>query len=162
MYVEMRNALADAIVDCDQRSIGFHSCLHGTGKQLCGGKEGPDQLSRQISQRLIMLARNEQAMAWKERPVIEERQRERVFVNHPGGIGPRNDGAEQAGHDYQFVIDPSGRKYVCARLVTGCVISAICFNCFMSSSTPRPGRSLAYSFPFLKSRHTGKCGSVRP
>src|SRR6266567_828251 len=31
----------------------------------------------------------------------------------------------------------------------------------MSSSTPNPGRSLGYSLPFLKSRHTGKCGSVR-
>ncbi len=43
---------------------------------------------------------------------------------------------------YQFVIEPSGRKYVCARAVTRCVISAICFNGFMSNSTPKPERSL--------------------
>src|SRR4051794_22636301 len=42
---------------------------------------------------------------------------------------------------YQFVMEPSGRKYVCARAVTGCVISAISFSCFLSSSTPSPGRS---------------------
>src|SRR5439155_3065823 len=56
---------------------------------------------------------------------------------------------------YQFVIEPSGRKYVCARLVTGCVTSEIIFNCFISNSTPSPGRSFGQSLPFLKSTHTG-------
>ena len=42
---------------------------------------------------------------------------------------------------YQFVIDPSGRKYVCARAVTRSVHSATCFSFDISSSTPRPGRS---------------------
>src|SRR4051794_31710725 len=63
---------------------------------------------------------------------------------------------------HQFVIDPSGRKYVWARAVTGSVISAICVRCFKSSSTPNPGRSFGYSFPSLKSRHTGTCSRVRP
>src|SRR5215472_16550609 len=43
---------------------------------------------------------------------------------------------------YQFVIDPSGRKYVCARLVSYFVTSRICVSLLMSSSTPSPGRSL--------------------
>ena len=38
-----------------------------------------------------------------------------------------------------FVIDPSGRKYVWARLVSNFVTSMICVSCFISSSTPRPG-----------------------
>ena len=74
---------------------------------------------------------------------------------------PSNSEAEKS-LAYQFVIEPSGRKYVCARFVTGCAISAICFNCAMSSSTPNPGRSFGKSLPFLKSRQTGRCGSVRP
>ena len=162
MHVKMRHALAHSIVDRNERSIGLHGVLHGPGKPLRCGKKWFDQLSRQIAERFIMLARNEQTMPRKERPVIQERERMRILIDDPRRMCPRNDRAEQAGHDYQFVIDPSGRKYVCARFVTGCVISAICFNCFMSSSTPRPGRSFAYSFPFLKSRQTGRCGSVRP
>src|SRR5215469_952199 len=63
---------------------------------------------------------------------------------------------------YQLVIDPSGRKYVCARAVTGSVISAIWVSCLKSNSTPRPGLSLGNSFPSLKSRQTGRWGKVRP
>jgi len=43
---------------------------------------------------------------------------------------------------YQLVIDPSGRKYVCARLVSYFVTSRIGVSLFMSSSTPSPGLSL--------------------
>ncbi len=43
---------------------------------------------------------------------------------------------------YQFVMEPSGRKYVCARFVMRSLISAICCSGLKSTSTPRPGRSL--------------------
>src|SRR4029077_5756658 len=42
---------------------------------------------------------------------------------------------------YQFVMDPSGRKNVCARLVSYFVTSKIGFRLLMSSSTRSPGRS---------------------
>src|SRR5579875_1838375 len=41
-----------------------------------------------------------------------------------------------SGRVHQFVMDPSGRKYVWARLVTGWVISVITFRYLISSSTP--------------------------
>ena len=63
---------------------------------------------------------------------------------------------------YQFVIDPSGRKYVCARFVSYFVTSMIGVSLLISSSTPSPGLSLGYSFPFLKSKQTGTCGSSLP
>src|ERR1035438_7074908 len=63
---------------------------------------------------------------------------------------------------HQLVMEPSGRKYVCARAVTGCVISVTSLRGFKSSSTPSPGRSFAYSLPLLKSSHAGRCGMVRP
>ena len=51
---------------------------------------------------------------------------------------------------YQFVIEPSGRKYVCARLLLGWVISPTNFNCFISNSTPSPGRSFAIQLAILE------------
>lgn len=162
MHMQVRHTLADPIVNCDQRPFSFHGCLHGPRQQLCRAEKWRDQIRRQIAERLVMLSWNQQGMPREKRPVIEERQRHRILIDDASGMSLRNNGAKEARHGYQLVIDPSGRKYVCARFATGCVISAICVNCFMSSSTPRPGRSFAYSFPFLKSRHTGKWGRVRP
>src|SRR5439155_7871687 len=42
---------------------------------------------------------------------------------------------------YQFVIEPSGRKYVCARFVSYFVTSRIGVSLLISSSTPSPGLS---------------------
>ena len=43
---------------------------------------------------------------------------------------------------YQFVIDPSGRKYVCARFVSYFDTSMICVSLLISNSTPSPGLSV--------------------
>lgn len=57
-----------------------------------------------------MSPRDEQTMAGKERPVIEECQAHLIFKNDTRGVRAGNDVAESARHSYQFVMEPSGRK----------------------------------------------------
>ena len=60
VHMQMRNALADAIVDGDERSLGLHRLLDGAREQLHVGEERPHQLRRQIGQRFIVRLGNEQ------------------------------------------------------------------------------------------------------
>jgi hypothetical protein len=63
--VQMRHALADAVVDRDERAVASHALLHGASKQSGVAEQRPDQILRQIRECLIMRFRDQQAMAGK-------------------------------------------------------------------------------------------------
>lgn len=92
--VQMRNALAYAIVDGYERAFGFHPEFDGARQKLRILKERTGQLWRQVCQRLEVLSRNQQAVAREQRPVIEEGQREMVFKYRQRRDAPRNNLAE--------------------------------------------------------------------
>ena len=80
--VQMRDGLADPIVDGDEGSVGFHRRLDGAGKELHRLEKRADAFRRQIVERFDVLAGNEKQMAGKKWPVIEKRHEMRIFINN--------------------------------------------------------------------------------
>jgi len=70
--VQVRYALADGVVDCDERSLGAHRVANRPRKLLRSLKNGRDQGRRQIRQGFIVIARNEEGVSGKQRPGIQE------------------------------------------------------------------------------------------
>ena len=73
MDVQVRHRLADAVVHRHERALGAHCQLDRPGQKLGRGEQRPDPLRRKVRQRLEVLARNQQNVSVKQRPVIEER-----------------------------------------------------------------------------------------
>src|SRR5580658_7247788 len=73
MDVQMRNALAHAIVDRDKRAFGVHALLDPAREQLDVQEERSNQLGWQILQRFVMGLGNEQRVSDEQRPIIQER-----------------------------------------------------------------------------------------
>ena len=94
--MEMRNALAHAIVDGHEASLGVHALGDGAGKKLHVQKERTDQLSRQVRKRLEMALYDEEAMAGEKRPMIQKCEGELVFKNFVAGNAAADDIAERA------------------------------------------------------------------
>src|SRR5580658_7150174 len=94
VHMQMRNALADTIVDGDERSFGRHSVLDGASEQLDVGKERSEQLFWQVGQRLKVRLGNQYGVADEERLIIQERDRQIIFKHDV--IGVRRDLAESA------------------------------------------------------------------
>jgi hypothetical protein len=65
---------------------------------------------------------------------------------------PRNTGSGYC-PDYQWVSEPSRRR--CDAPGALSVIASMKVSIFSSTLTPRPGRSLGHTLPFLQSRNSG-------
>jgi hypothetical protein len=53
--MHVRDALTDTVVEGDKRSVGLQALLNGPFQRLCVLKQGADQGSGKVGQRLIML-----------------------------------------------------------------------------------------------------------
>lgn len=84
--VQVRDALADSVVDGDKGALCLQAAFDRTLDPLGVLEEGSNQCCRQIRQGLHMDFRDEQAMAGKERARIEKRQRGVVLKDD--GAGP--------------------------------------------------------------------------
>ena len=60
MHVKMRNALADAIVDGHEGSLGFHALRDSAGEKLDIQKERADQRVGQVRKRLDVVLYDEE------------------------------------------------------------------------------------------------------
>lgn len=78
MHVEVRDALADAIVDGDEASFRFHATLDGSSEQLNVRKQRLDQRSGQIAQSFEMAFGNQERMPGEYGTMIQKC--ERVFI----------------------------------------------------------------------------------
>jgi hypothetical protein len=96
MNMKVRNALADPIVNCHERSVRFQSLLHRQAEEAGGFEQRSGFRSGQIAQSRKMFSRNQQTMSGKYRPVIEKCQAQVVLENDGRGYGARHDLAEQA------------------------------------------------------------------
>jgi hypothetical protein len=94
MYVEMRHALADTVVNGDKGTIGGEGVLGRAAKPLCVGEQRPKRRRREIGQGLEMHSGDEQHVAGEERLVIEEGQRGFILENHWRGDPAGGDLAE--------------------------------------------------------------------
>ena len=73
--VEMRDTLADPIVDRDERTFRSQSPFQRTGKELGNGKERREPGLWEIKQRRTVLFGNDQTVSGKERAAVQKRQR---------------------------------------------------------------------------------------
>ena len=93
--MQMRHALADAIVNRYKRPVRIHRRLDGEREKLGILKERRDQLLGQITQGFVVLFRNQEAMAGKNGTMIEKGQRCLIFKNQSGNHLPADDLAER-------------------------------------------------------------------
>ena len=75
VHVQVRDALAHAVVDRDERALGAEPLLHRTGEQPRVREELGQHLVGQVGERLDVGARDQQGVAGEQRAVIEERER---------------------------------------------------------------------------------------
>lgn len=80
--VKMGNALADTVVDCDEGAFGPKSLFDGTRQQLDVRKQRRDESGRKIGEGGDVFFRNEQAVSWKNRAMVQEGHGEFIF-KHP-------------------------------------------------------------------------------
>ena len=79
--MQVRDTLADTIVDGHKRAVGRQSFLDAPGYELHIRKKRRNDRRRQVAQRLVMLFWNKQAMPRKQRPVVQESKGHPVFKN---------------------------------------------------------------------------------
>ena len=89
MDVQVGDALADPVIDGDERARGPQPPLDRARQHLDGGEERRDRCRWQVEQRLHMRARHDQRMPGEERPMVEEGHRQCVLVHDVGGGGRR-------------------------------------------------------------------------
>src|SRR5439155_11356863 len=93
--VEVRHALADAVVDGHEAAVRLHPVLHRRGQRAGPQEERTDARGREVAERLVMLLGHEQAMAGEDGAVIEERDA-LLVVEDDVAVPAGHDGAERA------------------------------------------------------------------
>src|SRR5581483_8882107 len=109
VHVEVGDGLADDVVGGDERPLGAGR-LADRDRERAGVGEYPGQeVVRKVPDRLPVLARHEEAVAGKERAVVEEGQRRAVLEDDVGARLARHDGAEGAArHRYATTVRARG------------------------------------------------------
>src|SRR5437763_12620616 len=99
MHMQVRYALADLVVDGDKRALRAKAFLYGLRDQLRGAEQRCQQIRRNVGQGIKMFFGTDQAMAWKQRSVVEKYYRVLIFVysrrihlagNNPAKYAPRS------------------------------------------------------------------------
>lgn len=107
MNVHMRHALTHAIVDGDERPLSAQSLLHRDRQRSRIRREPCQQRGRHVDQCFDMDARNEQAMSWKQRTMIEEGECLPVLEDDAGRNVAARDLAEDAGFHAEEIRFPN-------------------------------------------------------
>lgn len=94
--VQVRNALADAVVDRDKAAFRFHASLDRFRNELNARKKRSEKPGREIDDGLEMFLRNEQAVPGKERTAIEKGNGNVIFKYDLCFGVPLNNPAEYA------------------------------------------------------------------
>lgn len=97
MRVQVRNALADYIVDRDERSIGVKRDWNRGCDTLHECKKVFDEVSAQLDQRRNVFQRDDENVSFEERRAIEKRDRVLIAVHDVGSQSTRDNLAEHAG-----------------------------------------------------------------
>ncbi len=97
MDVEMRDALADLVVGCDEGPRCLHRGAHCSRGALNDFEKGSQQLLGQILDCFVMSARDDEHMAGEQRSVIEKADRGVGLEHQRRRMLSRDDLAEDAG-----------------------------------------------------------------
>jgi hypothetical protein len=85
MYVQVRHALANLVIDTDEGALRAHGRLHRPAQNLDVGQESPVFGRGQLGQGLDMGSGDEQHMTREDRPMIKERDGIRILEHYGGG-----------------------------------------------------------------------------
>src|SRR5437588_390034 len=80
MYVQMRNALANTVVDSHECSLSLDSLLHCDRQKLGNREEWFYEVGRQVGERFEVIPRDQQTMTGKHWAVVRKRE----LHNPPG------------------------------------------------------------------------------
>ncbi len=81
MDVEVRDALANSIVDGHERTLGAKSSFHGMGEELAIREKRSQQIDGEIHESFVMSFGNQQRVTREEGAMIEKPKRHLVFKN---------------------------------------------------------------------------------
>src|ERR1022692_4305090 len=95
--MQMRHALAHAVVDRHKRAFTLHGLLHGSRQEPGVAKQRTGQFFGQVRQCLIRRLGDQQARAGKQRPVVQKGERQVVFEDRSRRHIPRHNPAKRAG-----------------------------------------------------------------
>ena len=100
MNMKMGDALADLVVDREERAIRPQSLFHCPGQQSGLRKNRLNGLRREVGQGLEMHPRDQQAVAGKERAMVEKGQNRGGLPNYRCRNGAIDDLTEKAACDH--------------------------------------------------------------
>ena len=103
VHMQMRHRLADAVVHGHEGALGAEPVLHRRRQDLRVGEELAGKGFGQVPKGLEMGLRNQQAVARKERAVVQEGERDRVLKYHRRGEFTGGDAAKKAGGEHAFL-----------------------------------------------------------
>lgn len=96
MYVQVRHALAHAIIHGHERTFGMHGRFYGPAEQLGIAEESMQGLRGQFRQGFYVCARHQERVARKQGTLVEKRQRSFIFEYHRCRSGAGDDITERA------------------------------------------------------------------
>ena len=111
--VQVSNALADAVIHSDERTFRSQSLLHRHAEQAHAGEEVLDVRWRQVRQRGIVMARNQEAVSRKQGPVVQKSDRVLVIENDGRRVLSRRDPAEQTIRRHFLIVVTAAPTPVC-------------------------------------------------
>ena len=94
MAVKVRNALTDAVVHRNERSLRLHGPFHGPCKQLSPCEEWVDEGRREVHESLVVFSGNQQHVTGEHGSDIEESHGYLVIKNEMGRLVSSDDLAE--------------------------------------------------------------------
>jgi hypothetical protein len=94
--MQMRDALAHPVINCNEGALGQESLFDSTHQQLGVREYCPNEFGWQVVQGAEVLFGHKQAVSWKDRAIVQEGQGEIVFKHAITGYFSANDVAELA------------------------------------------------------------------
>src|SRR5260370_6700040 len=94
--MQVRNALADAVIDCDKSSVGSKSGLECLTERLRSREERPDFVRGEVSKGFTVRARHKKDVSREKRAGVEKCDARLVRKHDVSGHVPGNYRAEGA------------------------------------------------------------------
>jgi hypothetical protein len=96
VHVQVRHALADAVVHRHERARRTEAALDRPGDPLHPGEQGAEQVGWHVGQRLVVVAGHHQRVPREQGPQVEEGQDDVVVEHHLARCVTSDDRTEDA------------------------------------------------------------------
>ena len=106
MYVEVRDGLADDVVDSHKRALSAEGRTNGYSDSLCHGQQRNHEIARQAQQRIDMASRSDEDMTLEHRPVIKKGDH-LLITRHDRSVDlAAEDLADHSAHRHEISVPP--------------------------------------------------------